>query len=72
MNFTYLEKFPIFKKLYEYCDEAEEFAISKPSISAVSARKAMEFVVKMIYSSLVGQDYGFTVFELMTDVRFVV
>ena len=71
MNFTYLEKFPKFKKLYEYCDEAEEFAISKPSISAVSARKAMEFVVKMIYSSLVGQDYGFTVFDMMTDVRFV-
>ena len=71
MNFAYLEKFPKFKKLYEYCDEAEEFAISKPSISAVSARKAMEFVVKMIYSSLVGQDYGFTAFDMMTDVRFV-
>ena len=71
MNFTYLEKFPKFKKLHEYCTEAEEFAISKPSISAVSSRKAMEFVVKMIYSSLVGQDYGFTVFEMMTDVRFV-
>ena len=46
MNFAYLEKFPKFKKLYEYCDEAEELAISKPSISAVSARKAMEFVVR--------------------------
>lgn len=71
MNFTYLEKFPKFKKLHEYCSEAEEFALSKPSISAVSARKAMEFVVKMIYSSLIGQDYGFTVFDMMTDVRFI-
>ena len=66
MNFAYLEKFPKFKKLHEYCSEAEEFVFSKPSISAISARKAMEFVVKMIYSSLVGSDYSFTVFEMMT------
>lgn len=71
MNFNYLEKYLKFKKLYEYCMEAEEFAISKPSISAVSARKAMEFVVKMIYSTIVTQDYGFTVFDMMTDVRFI-
>ena len=71
MNFAYLEKYLKFKKLYEYCLEAEEFAISKPSISAVSARKAMEFVVKMIYSTIVAEDYGLTVFDMMTDYRFV-
>ena len=46
MNFTYLSSFPRFKKLYEYCSEAGEFAISKPSISAVSARKAMELFLQ--------------------------
>ncbi len=71
MNFTYLEKFPELKKLHDYCSEAEEFALSKPNISAASARRAMEYIVKMIYASLVGQDYGFTVFEMVTDVRFV-
>ena len=71
MNFDYLKAFPDLKKLYDYCTEAEEFALSKPNISATSARKAMEFIVKMIYMSLLGQDFGFTVFEMVTDVRFV-
>lgn len=70
MNFTYLSSFPRFKKLYEYCSEAEEFAISKPNISAASARKAMEFIVKMIYSAEIDDSYGLTVFEMITDVRF--
>lgn len=70
MNFDYIKSFPELKKLYDYCSEAEEFALYKPNISATSARKAMEFIVKMIYASLVGQDYGFTVFEMITDVRF--
>ena len=70
MNFTYLEKYPKFQKLYTYCTEAEDLAVKYPSLSAASARKAMEFIVKLLYSSIVGQDYGFTVFEMITDVRF--
>ncbi len=70
MNFGFLKPFGDLKKLYEYCSEAEEFAVSKPSISSTSARKAMEFVVKMIYAAVVSEDYGFTVFEMITDVRF--
>ena len=70
MNFTYLSSFPRFKKLYEYCSEAEEFAISKPNISAASARKAMEFIVKLIYQSEIDNNYGMTVFEMITDARF--
>lgn len=71
MNFSYLKSIPDLAKLHEYCAEAEEFALSKPNISATSARKAMEYMVKLIYASLVGEDYGFTVFEMVTDVRFV-
>lgn len=70
MNFDFLKPFPKFSKLYEYCLEADEFAVSKPNISVTSARKAMEFIVKLIYASLVPLDYGFTVFEMLTDVRF--
>ena len=69
MNFEYLKSFPDFSKLYDYCAEAEEFAVSKPNISATASRKAMEFIVKMIYISLSGQDYGLTVFEMGTDPR---
>lgn len=71
MNFDYIKAFPDMKKLYAYCSEAEEFVLLKPNISATSARKAMEFIVKMIYISLVGQDYGLTVFEMVTDYRFI-
>ena len=71
MNFDYLQSFPELKKLHEYCAEAEEFAQSKPSISAAAARKAIEYIVKMIYASLVGEgEPSRTVFEMATDVRF--
>ena len=70
MNFTYLSSFPRFKKLYEYCTEAEDFAISKPNISAASARKAMEFIVKMIYEAEIDNSYGLNIFQMITDARF--
>lgn len=70
MNFKFLQPFLKLRKLYEYCCEAEEFALTKPNISATSARKGMEFMVKMIYASLTGE-YGVSVFEMVTDTRFV-
>lgn len=71
MNFKYLEKFPNFKKLYEYCCEAEDFAITKPNISAMSSRKAMEFIVKFIYFANVPDALnGLTVFEMVSDPAF--
>lgn len=70
MNFEYLKAFPDMKKLYAYCIEAEEFALCKPNISAASARRAVKFIVKTIFISLAGRDYGLTVFEMISDVRF--
>ena len=67
MNFAYLKNAPDFAQLYTYCCEAEEFALSKPNISVTSARKAMEFIVKMIYSAVGGDIQGKTVFEMSTD-----
>ena len=70
MNFAYLKNAPDFAQLYTYCCEAEEFALSKPNISVTSARKAMEFIVKMIYSAVSGDLQGKTVFEMSTDYAF--
>ena len=70
MNFDYLKAFSDLKKLYDYCSEAEEFALRKPNISASSARKAMEFIVKMIFASVAGDSQGLTTFEMITDDRF--
>lgn len=70
MNFTYLSQFPKLKKLFNCCSEVEEFVLTKPEISVGSARKAMEFMVKMIYRSLVGDSCEPTVFEMLSDLRF--
>lgn len=70
MNFEFLKDQKDFHKLYGYCKEAEDFALTHSNISATSARKAMEFVVKMIYASIVEENYGCTVFEMVTDPRF--
>ena len=70
MNFAYLKNAPDFAQLYTYCCEAEDFALSKPNISVTSARKAMEFIVKMIYSAVSGDIQGKTVFEMSTDYAF--
>ena len=72
MNFSYLQKFGEFNKLYGFLEDAESFALSRPNISATSARKAMEYIVKFLYRANVSNvDYGFTVFEMITDERFV-
>ena len=70
MNFSYLQNSPDFTQLYTYCCEAEDFALSKPNISIASARKAMEFMVKLLYGSAIDDVRGKTVFEMTTDDRF--
>lgn len=70
MNFDYMKQFTQLAKLYEYCEEADEFAVTKPNISVTAARKAVEYIVKLIYSSIVSYDCGATVFEMLTDMRF--
>ena len=72
MNFDFLKGNHDFKKLYEYCSEAEEFVYSKPNISATAARKAMVYLVKFIYTSILGEaaSNGLTAFEMITDARF--
>ena len=50
-NFSFLENLKEFEQLKQYCDDAELFAVSRPDISAISSRKALEFLVKTVYSS---------------------
>ena len=71
MNFSYLEHQTEFSALYTACREAEEFALTKPDISATSARKAMEFIVKYIYMGFEPYPaYGCTVYDMICDPRF--
>ncbi len=53
-NFSFLNEFPQFAELATYCEDAESFALSKPNLSAISARNAIEFVIKYVYKAKVG------------------
>ena len=53
-NFDFLRECPQLRDLSTYCDEAETFALSYPRISAISARNALEFVIKYTYKAKCG------------------
>ena len=53
MNFSFLEPIKELAPFYSYCQEAESFALSHPDISITASRKAMEYMVKLLYLSLI-------------------
>ena len=72
MNFDFLKPYQDMAGLYKYCSDAEALALKFPTPSAISARKAMEFIVKLLYSTGVGvPNFGMTVFEMVTNQAFM-
>ena len=49
MNFDYMQKIGALKDLYIFCKDAESFVISRPDLSAGLSRKALEYLVKLVY-----------------------
>lgn len=47
-NFDYIKDLGI-PTLYRYCSAAEEFQVSNPDMSAVNARRALEYIVRALY-----------------------
>lgn len=47
-NFDYLHELGL-TELYNFCSAAEELQVSSPDLSAISARKALEYVVRSLY-----------------------
>ena len=71
MNFTYLESIKDMDKLRIFCEEAEEYALSNPNISITAARKAIEYIVKFLYASIVGwADRSMSLFDMLSDPTF--
>ena len=50
-NFDFIKACPQLNDLSTYCEEVETFALSYPRISAISARNALEFVIKYTYKA---------------------
>ena len=47
-NFDYLQELGL-TDLHRFCSAAEEMQVSNPELSAVSARKALEYIVRALY-----------------------
>ena len=51
MNFDYIKNNNDFKKLYDLCNNSEHLVYNMPNLSVTSARKAIEFICKFIYTT---------------------
>ena len=49
-NFDFLKNVREFEPLYRYCDTAETYQLCDPEKSAVASRRALEYLVKLIYT----------------------
>lgn len=49
MNFGYLKNLDSLKDLYLFCKDAESYVLSRPDLSAGQSRKALEYLVKLVY-----------------------
>ncbi len=49
MNFDYIKDLKEFEELYNYLNDAESFVLSRPDLSGASSRKALEYLVKLVY-----------------------
>ena len=68
MNFDFLKDIKDFQKLYSYCHQAELSVYSAPSLSAVSARNALESLVKSFYVLKYGSyPENDSLFDLISD-----
>lgn len=47
-NFDYIKNLGLIE-LHQFCSAAEEYQLSKPDFSAINARKALEYIVDVLY-----------------------
>ena len=70
-NFAFVNQYPGFSQLYVFCTDAETLMKTNPALSAVSARKALECLVRNFYTAKYGfVDPSASLFELVQDDRF--
>jgi len=49
VNFSFLSSLKDLSELNVFCNDAETFALSRPDLSAIQSRKALEYLVKLVY-----------------------
>lgn len=53
MNYEILRAVPQMEKLYTACSDADRFIDTDPNVAAAAARRSIEYIVKLLYSSSV-------------------
>ena len=72
MNFDFLKPLSMIHPFYVYCSDAEEYAASKPDISIASARKAIEYIVRLMYTAAIQTEANqLTVYDMLCSPDFV-
>ncbi|NBH61827.1 DUF4145 domain-containing protein [Anaerotruncus sp. 80] len=70
MNFDYLKQNPKMKKLALFCSDAEQLVHSRPYLSGMSARQALEYLVKLVFASKIEPVENRSIFDIVDDYRF--
>ena len=71
MNFDYLKDIPELSTLYRYCDAAERNQYADPEVSALNARRALEWMARAILTlKNVEIPERFHLFDMVTSPEF--
>lgn len=72
MNFDFLKPLELIQPFYVYCCDAEELAAAKPDLSCASARKAIEYIVRLMYTAAIQTEANqLTVYDMLCTPDFV-
>lgn len=71
LNFDYLKDIPELSTLYRYCDAAERNQYADPEVSALNARRALEWMAQAIFRMKnVEIPERYSLFDMVTDPAF--
>ena len=72
MNFDFLKPIESMKQFCDLCVNAEILVLDFPAQSVITSRKAMEYIVRLLYSASIDEDIrGLNINALLNDKRFV-
>ena len=72
MNFDFLKPIESMKQFCDLCVNAEILVLDFPVQSVITSRKAMEYIVRLLYSASIDEDIrGLNINALLNDKRFV-
>jgi len=73
MNFEFMSSLSIIRPFYVYCKDAEAYAYTKPDISGASALKAIEYIVRLMYTAAIQTEANqLSVYDMLCSPDFVI